>query len=192
MKFIKTFEELDFNKQVKTKWKVESIPGGVLRYSFMFKNKLFGLEVCKKKRNRYDNTGEPYNPIPFDEIIYGLIKNNKVEYEDEIALTFREAMDLMAILSKIIIEFIHKYYPEIVMLKHSNKDYEEVDAEQMNKKSRVGFQFLKANLSKIPGYVFSYYAAGNIFFSDKTFCFIYKPEKEEDVKFIAQFAKKLI
>ena len=178
MKYINkylVFEELD--RKTKTSWRSKSLPGGIVEYTFYFNQRLFIVRFSKISRNIYIDYKFAHS-VELTEREYGIRFPDGIIGYDELNLKYSKLLDLIDIVNNITIEFIVKYNIEILVIKHQNMDLEEVSPNSMNKRSRINYKFLK---DKSSGYKISYYSHGNDHFSDATFCYIYKPDKQEDI-----------
>jgi len=185
MRYIKLFEELDFNRTTNVNWKINE-EDWVVDYTFKFIGKTFVVKFHQERLTKYIKNEE-------DEILvwyrdYGIKDEKGRPLFIEIGLTTKNLLDLLQIVTNITLDFISKKNPEILLIKHANMDMEEVSSKHMNKRSRINYKFLK---NKLSGYELKYYAKGNEWFSDLTLCCIYKPDKQEDIDYINKFSFKL-
>lgn len=184
MKYIKLFEELNFDRNIPIDFKT-NIGNNKIEYKFFFTERLFCV-----KFGRYDfknlDTKEDYT---LWERSYGLQYPNGLMKTNELHLKLNKLMDLISIVSDITIDFIKNNNPGILLIKHENmeeeydnKKIEIVDYGKMNKRSKINYQFFKNKLSS--KYKISYYSYGNGTISKLTNCNIYKEDNLQNVKYL--------
>jgi len=188
MDYIKTYEELNFDRDIKTHYTiVKNIPS-LVEYVFRYLGKTFLVRFTRKLRGKYISDNEPEKEIIMWCRDYGLrLSCNSISIV-ELNLLPNQLLDLIAIVTDITLDFIKRNDPEILAINHDNMGQEEVGHSNMNKRSKINYQFLK---NKVPtGYSITYYASGNEHFSNVTICYIYKEGAE--IEYLNKFNKKLI
>ena len=189
MRYIQFFEEVNFNRDIKTSYRIKDNLGGELEYTFYFNQRLFSVKFNRIKRGKYISEELSQEIILFERS-YGIRYANGVISTSELGLKQSKLLDLLTIITNITLDFIKNYNPDIILIKHVNMDQEDVPFNKWNKRSKLNYQFLK---DKIPsGYKLSYYAKGNEHFSDVTMCYIYKNNKEDDIVYLNKWNVKLL
>jgi hypothetical protein len=188
MDYIKTFEDLNFDRDIKAHYTIVKNVPGMVEYAFRYLGKAFLVRFTRELRAKYISETEPGKEIIMWKRDYGLrLSCNSISIV-ELNLLPKQLLDLIAIITDITLDFIKRKDPQILAINHDNMGQEEVGHSSMNKRSKINYQFLK---NKVPnGYNLSYYAAGNEHFSNVTICYIYK--EGEEIEYLNKFNKKLI
>lgn len=175
MKYIKYFKEklleeltLDRNLNVETEEKLSHKNGKKLyEYQFRLSKLLFSTHFAQITNENY-------------ECSYGAIDDGELS-DNELNLSINDTLDLTHTISNIIISFLNKYNPNIVLLNHKDMNNEyEVPSNKLNKRANILFKYLKGKIPNI--YVISYWSNNQIFQNSdskaSTTCIISKKEAD--------------
>ena len=165
MRFIKLFEELnsDRNTNVKIKERKYTKEGNeIIEFKFLFQDTVFIVKFDSIKKDILTYWHRSYGSIEDGELC-----------DEELGLGISDILNLMQIITKITIDFINKYKPDIIYIDHKDMGNEtSVPENQLNKRGRLNLRTLRG---KIPGgYTLSYWSNHKIYGDSATTCIIYK------------------